>query len=86
MLAVFRNQRLMKLLLLFIIAFGIVLLLIYSIVPAAPNVKLILNASQLEHHSLFVVPPGSLQIDFYMPYYFIGLCNNQHRQVFPCKA
>ncbi|MCD6479015.1 MAG: hypothetical protein J7L44_03980 [Candidatus Diapherotrites archaeon] len=65
MLAVFRNQKLKKYLFLFIIAFGIGLLLIYSIVPAAPNVKLILNASQLEHHSLFVVPPGSLQIDFY---------------------
>jgi hypothetical protein len=65
MLTVFRNQKFKKLLFLFIVAFGIILLLIYSIVPAAPNVRLILNASQLEHHSLFVVPPGTLQIDFY---------------------
>jgi len=60
----FRKPKYNKLLFLFAIVFAIVIAAIYSIVPAAPNVKLIVKASQLQHHALFIVPAGSLQIDF----------------------
>jgi|GEM_PF-2581630 len=63
--SVSKTRKMLKLLFVFLIAFALVLYIVSNLLSVSPNVKLKLSASQLEHHDVFAVPAGELEIDLH---------------------